>query len=298
MTMENSPFRFFSFVLLMVGITSCSEDPYEIDPPSYITIEEFVVDNECFSNSDNRIPIVSEKISDVWVYINSNLQGAYELPVTFPITASGDLNINLRPGIKQNGISATRVIYPFYEFYTETNTFTAGEVLKIEPCVSYRETGQNLGEIRMPWKEDFEGVVDLNYAEASDTVVKTVSEDENVLEGNFAGGIFLDADDDFFELISPTFTTLPTDGTPIYLELNYRSNHEFFVGLYTQDRSNQINLYGFRKQEDWNKIYVDLSETVRFNGNASNFNVFIGFVKDPDIETVEFYIDNIKMLHF
>ena len=294
-------YRIFSFIVIAVMLifcSACKKDQFEVDPPAYIQIDSFTVMDDCFGHDDNRMKLISHKITDAWVLIDGHLQGVYELPVKFPVIAEGTHKIEVRPGIKQNGISATRAVYPFYEFYTNTVRLDLAKTTRVDPCVAFRPTGLQSGNLKVAWKEDFEGVVDLQYHENSDVQVETVSGKENVVEGNFSGGIFLSGNEDFFEMISPRLTGLPTFGNPIYLELNYRTNHDFFVGLYAQDRSVQQNLYGFKAQNSWNKVYIDLSEPVRILGNFSNFNIFIGFVKNPDIDSVNMFIDNIKLLHF
>ena len=285
---------FFSFLLLLL---SCRKDQYEIDVPSYIQIDSFLVSDECYESQPNRLVVNNHKAKDVWIYVDGVLQGAYEIPVRFPVNTTGSHEIEVRPGIIKNGISSTRAIYPFYEFYKTTVNLGADETTNITPCLAYLNEGQALGELEVAWSEDFESIIDLDYNIQTDTVVEPVSGDD-VIQGNFAGGVFLTSKHDFFEMISPTLTDLPTNGTPIYLELNYRTNHDFFVGLYLSDFSEQINLYGFRANDSWNKVYIDLSEPIRFNGNSTNFNIFLGFQKDPDIENVRLFLDNIKLLHF
>ena len=282
----------------MVVLLACKRDHYEIDPPAYIRIDSFIVSNTCFPENQDRPEIGSQKVTDAWVFVDGTLQGVYELPVTFPVTEEGTHRIEIKPGILKNGISATRAIYPFYESYSQSVTLNSTEAVHINPCLAYLIEGERNDDIQIIWEEDFEGVVDFQYHIDSDTTITVVSKEEDVFQGNFSGGIFLTEKEHFFELISPQFKNLPTNGTPIYLELNYRTNHDFFVGLYYQGMKEQINLYGFRPRDSWNKVYIDLSEPIRLNGNSPDFNIFIGFVKDADIDTVNMFIDNIKLLHF
>jgi hypothetical protein len=291
------PYLYSAFLVTVLFQTSCSKDQFEITPPSYIEINEFIADTGCYPTLSNRRVLNSSNVTDAWVYIDGKLQGTYELPARFPVINEGSHQIEIRPGIKRNGISATRVIYPFYEYDIRRYTLEKDKVLSITPCLAYRVEGPASGEIKVAWEEDFEGVVDLSYNPMSDTVVEPTSNPDHVHSGNFAGSVTLDPNHDFFELLSPELTGLPINGTPIYLELNYKSNHDFSVGIYADNREIQQILYSFRARDEWTKVYVDFSDAVRFNGNAPNFNVFIGFLKDDAIPNVQMYFDNIALLY-
>ena len=64
-------------------------------------------------------------ITDAWVYVDDGLIGAFELPATIPVLAEGKHKLEIRPGIKLNGISSTRAPYPFYQpiTYNDFNFF-------------------------------------------------------------------------------------------------------------------------------------------------------------------------------
>jgi hypothetical protein len=148
------------------------------------------------------------------------------------------------------------------------------------------------------WFEDFESLFSSwTHHANSDTVVNFI-DDANVFDGKFSGGIFLDKDDLFFEMISDELTNLPRNGIPIYLELNYKTSHSFIVGLYASNKSEQIPVYTITEKEDWNKIYLDLTDYVNYNSDASDFNIFIGISKSNDEGAVKMYIDNIKLLYY
>ena len=72
------------------------------DIPSYMSINSVTLDENSTHN-----------ISDVWIYIDDNLQGVYELPANFPILDEGTHKLRVKAGIKDNGISAKRIPYPF-----------------------------------------------------------------------------------------------------------------------------------------------------------------------------------------
>ena len=100
---------FFSLVLLNLLLVSCEKNDKNMIP-SYIKINSISI-----NNSEE-----THNITDAWVYINDNLQGVYELPAHFPVLYTGNQRIRIKAGIKQNGISSTRIPYPFYESFLDT----------------------------------------------------------------------------------------------------------------------------------------------------------------------------------
>ena len=99
------------FIILIFILISCNK---EEEIPSYIGINDFnLTSNSSFGEN-------TENITDVWIYIDENLQGVYEIPVTFPVLNKGLQNIRIKAGVKANGIASTRIQYPFYTSYLDT----------------------------------------------------------------------------------------------------------------------------------------------------------------------------------
>ena len=61
--------------------------------------------------------IEDANITDAWVTMDGINLGVFELPAQIPILDEGEHNFRISPGIKENGMSATRMIYPFYEIH-------------------------------------------------------------------------------------------------------------------------------------------------------------------------------------
>ena len=242
-------------VLVSMFITSCETFHSEIEPASYLYVDEFIVDNDSVLP---RWQIKSTKITDVWLYLDeSQFQGAYELPAIIPITEKGNHKISLRAGIKNAGITTDRRIYPYYAEYEIANfNLKPNHVDTITPITKYDYGTRGIEDA---WFEDFETLFSSwTHHPSSDTVVSFIA-DSNVFDGKFSGGIFLDEDDLFFEMNNvPALLSrdLPKNGIPIYLELNYKTNHRFYVGLYASNKSEQIAVYTITEKENWNKKTV------------------------------------------
>jgi hypothetical protein len=281
--------------LLILTLSSCLTADPEVTVPSYIYVLPFEVDN---SKSD--IELFSEKISDVWVYLDNDNQGAYELPALIPLAATGNHTIELRPGIKNAGISTERRPYPYYSLQTlSPYKLLAGKIDTIKPITYYANDPL---KIAIDWEEGFENIgPSYEINPESDTGVQIINRNDYpdlVFRGNQSGMIILEAPGSRFEMISPELTNLPRNNIPIYLEINYKSNQDFRVGLYRNNKTEQFPIYIVKAQEDWNKIYLDFSPYIQSSSPGSNFNVFIGFTRKSSVSRVEMYLDNIKLLHY
>ena len=214
--------------------------------PCYISIDDIQVNEYANSAGTN--------VTDAWVYIYDNLQGVYELPARFPVLAQGKQKLRIRAGIKDNGIAATRVAYPFYSsFIIEDQDFSPEMEIMLEPVVSYIEN-TNFYSSYLIEDEGFEGNgINLEPTLISDTTIIEITEGGN----KYGAGILTDS---FmtFEIATEELDSIQQQGAPVYLELDYMSNTQFLVGLYVnfpQGAVLQKDLLWVTPNEEWNKIY-------------------------------------------
>ena len=92
---------------------------------------------------------------------------------------------------------------------------------------------------------------------------------------------------------------LPQQGAPVYLELDYKSTTEFLVGMYINYPQSVLksDLVWVTAKENWNKIYINLTQTVSENIGAESFKVFINMRRNDPNSSEEISFDNIKILH-
>ncbi len=275
--MLNSRIIYKIFVFLFIFI-SCEKDD---KIPSYLKV------NNVNLNYNQNFGSITENITDVWVYIEDNLQGVYEIPVEFPVLEEGIKNIRVKAGIKANGIASTRIQYPFYSSFLDTINLVKDETIEIFPTFSYNDAFNAI-------IEDFENsgtTVDSTISSEIDFTI--VNEDEN----KYA----------FAEIISPLINfeiatqdlTLPQQGSPVYLELDYKSSTEFLVGMYINYPQDVVKseLVWVTSKQDWNKIYINLTQTVSESIGAQSFKVFINMRRNDPSSNEEISLDNIKVLY-
>ncbi|MCW3102233.1 MAG: hypothetical protein JWO09_673 [Bacteroidetes bacterium] len=301
--MKHNYLLFISGIILLTGLLGSCNLYNPAEPvPSYIHIQKIDLSTDPALEGSS-----SSKITDAWVYIDGHLLGAYELPVTFPVLEEGTHEILVKAGIKVNGISATRAPYPFYNNFKQSITLTRGAVTTVSPAVQY-VSGLDWEGVNI-WKEDFEnpsGITLDTSASGTDTNmyhhIRTAgSIDAEVFEGEGSGVVYIDHKNTFFEYWSskPPFV-LPRGDAPVFLELNYRSNFDFVVGVYAHSSAGTVKtrVLNIHPSYSWNKIYIYLSPTIAATAGASDYSIFFGMLNNSGADGLYLNIDNIKLIHY
>lgn len=262
----------YSLLVILVIFSACSKDVSTDEIPSYVGINTI-----SFTSNYPVEGSSSSKISDGWLYVDDQLVGVFELPFKAPVLKEGPHRISVLAGIKSNGIAAIREAYPFYSLYSQNVTLKRAEQLTIIPTINYVTSN-----INFKWKEDFENVTaSINKSPyGSDTIVnKLTIGNPAIFEGTGCGAIFLDDAHTYFEGLSSSAFTLPKDGTPIFLELNYKCNAPFEVGLYSSVANFSVPALGINASSNWNKIYVKLTG-ITPKMNAPAYRVYFRFLRN------------------
>jgi len=265
------------YFIILLFFFSCTKEN-EDNIPSYINVENLNFDENTTHN-----------ITDIWVYINDNLQGVYELPALFPVLENGEHMIRIKAGVKNNGISSTRIPYPFYASYFHFTELVQDSIIIINPTITYSENNS------LAFIEDFEGVgLDLSITNNSDTIIHTITNGSE----NYGAGFLNDSIIDF-EIATDEIKNLPRAGSPVFLELDYKSNTRFLVGIYVNNPQliEKKDLLWVTPKENWNKIYINLTEIVSESINAESHKVFLSMLRDFSLDTNRIYFDNLKVIY-
>lgn len=283
--------------IMMTALMSCNKFKGSQEIPAYIHVDTFL-----FTTDYAFEGAASHKITDVWLYVDGNVIGCYELPATIPILERGEHKLTLIPGIKLNGNSSTRTINPFYKPYEiESFVLQEGVIDTILPTTRYynREESNITFDI-----EDFERQIGLSESDNSDTtIILTDRDDPNVwndAENNshYSGYVWLGDTTNFFCIMSDRhFSDLPNQGDNVFLEIDYKCTATFKVGLLARiDGLEQIDLIYVNPSSKWNKIYVNLGPNITDYQEAMYFDYFISATLDNKSEA-EYYFDNIKLVY-
>lgn len=285
------------------SFSSCNRFEGSQEIPSYIYVDKFLLTtNYAIEGS------ASHNITDVWVYVDDDLRGCYELPATVPLLDRGKHKISLYPGIKLNGISKTRVVYPFYKPYiVEDFELEEKRVDTLHPSVTYYSADEG-STITFRYIEDFERTVSLENDEESDTtIIRTERDDagnwnDAFNNSHYSGYVWLgetpEGDTiDYFCLLSEEYKDLPNQGNNVMLEIDYKCDEVFQVGLqYKISGVVKYPLYNVNPSQTWNKIYLNLGPRITELQEAEWFKFYITGSTAPGSES-EFYFDNIKLIY-
>ncbi len=277
---------FFIFCLPFL-IVSCDTfgDPVEV--PSYIYIDDIQVNPSASQGT------ASDAITDAWVFIDGEAVGVFPLPARVPILASGTVNLEIFGGIKENGIGASRDVYPFFNNYEITWSPTPGQVDTINPILTYNPS--TLFKVI----DGIEGSTILSVDLDGNAATSVSSTPTDIFEGARSGEITLTDADNVFEVASSASYILPNDGSAIYLELNYKCDIPFQIGLehtrnFVPEKYYKLTL---DTKEEWNKIYISFDNDTPVL-QADSYRLIMRAAKDADGSTAKIFIDNIKILTF
>ncbi|MBT5859318.1 MAG: hypothetical protein HOH88_05565 [Flavobacteriales bacterium] len=269
-------------ILSFFMFSSCDKTEVSQEIPSYISISEVKLNTTSNQGSNTH------NITDVWLYVNDQARGVYPIPANIPILQKDSTNIKIFAGIKDNGISNTRVRYSFYKMYEKDVVLVQDSIIEILPTFYYT-SNSNIDY------ENFEGVgtnIDTTLKSDIDFVVNT----EN---GNHFAEAILDNENLIFECATEEFENLPQVASPVYLELDYKSNHIFTIGAYVnypfliENRS----LVHVSPKDEWNKIYINLTSTVSSAIDNNSIKFYINMLRTDTTEDAWVKFDNLKIVY-
>lgn len=285
-------------ILCLLCWSACTDEQEAV--PSYIRIEPFVVD----AGGD----AAWHKITDGWLYVNGEFLGAYTLPATVPVLAEGLSEVLVFPGVKENGIAGTPNIYPILTRYDRDHQLLPGQTVAVTPDARY-DTGA-----KFPWPIE-RGSFDAGTA--SSLVIENRDQDagldfELTTDGAFSGRSLLLQVDTAHRImqVATELVSLPaTFAKEVWMELHYKNDLPFILYLIGKDDSNAevpLPVYQFNKTDNfsWNKIYINLTESLITLQNSDQYRLFFQLSLQPDIQgnlpatEGKVYLDNIRLAHF
>ena len=284
---------FIQLIIITQLISSCAQD-LTAEIPSYIEINNFdYLGNNSTTTPhpggyENYNPI---NVTDVWISMNGNTIGTFEIPCKIPILDEGIHSFDIYPGIKVNGISGTRIKYPFYEKYELDTELSKEEIVEISPKTSYKEETMFYFEE----KGQFE-VGGTMFEKSFNSDTSKIIQNEVVFQGTHSAAIYLDSTNTYFDVRNIEELELQNN---TFLELNFLSSIDLNVGLIifnnndVEDKQELIQLY---PTNDWKKIYLDLSPIISMGTPSSKFKIYFEGMYDTNQNINATYLDNLKLV--
>ncbi len=286
---------FTSLILVLFLFQSCIKNNPD---PSWLEINEWMLNTNPIAQ--NAAGELTQDISNVQIFIDNELVGIFELPCKIPLLKSGSSNIKLYPVILNNGISATKKVYPFLEPFTIDTLLKKNEILTLSPQTQYYYDLEF-------WIEDFENASSSITQDINSAVVLEQTYDNLIAEGfngNKFGRISINEVNDTWVGYTLNQEFTPPKGKEVYLEIDYHNTNRITTGLLAvgsggnQENPNiQLNPQS-DSEVKWKKVYIDLKEIVSGSQDVSYFELTFNALLDEEDSQGEINIDNVKMIHF
>jgi hypothetical protein len=296
--MQNFRLLFGALGLLALLLTnSCNLINPDEPIPSYVHIEDYSV----ITDLENQ-GTAQHNIFDVWVVHNGIIIATVPIPCTVPVLQEKGNIVTIFPGIKENGTSTNRSIYPFFDGIELDLDFNPGAIdsfFASDIAFQYKPATKFL------WLEDFENeTVSLQEINPDSAPFQRIKNPNKVFEGNASLQVILTEKDSLLSLQS--FNFFPGSdfniGSPTFLEIHYKNEANLQIGFAYKSANNiiqydQPHLY-LRESDEWKKVYVKMTDQVALLADQAGIKVYFAALLPNDKEQAEILIDNIKLITF
>ncbi len=285
-------------IWVSISLTSCHLFDKEEPIPSYLHIDKFDLEVK----PDNSQGSNDNDIVDAWVFVDRQLIGVFELPVTLPVLNAGYKEVIISPGIKKNGLSDHRIIYPFYTSFVDTIQLDPAQIDTVRPKIAYRETAI------FSWIEDFEDKSISLEPSGTGRTIDTIRLTTDPLEVYNYDGVknkvsaVVDMKTGFqvFEASTISQYDIPQN-VEVYLEMNFKSDVDVQVGFYPLNNTiiKGVGVLRLFPSKEWKKTYISLGEDINAPANkGSDIRIFFNAVSNNPEPGSKIYLDNLKLVHF
>ena len=279
----------------------------EAPPPVYLALPDLSMETDY-----SREGTASDAFTTAWVLYQQEVIGIYELPAVLPVAlGAGPHKLTVLPAMNLNGISGLRTIYSpvnpielsltiTEEDFLDTLTFSARE---------RSTTYQSFYEVELIENFDQAG---LNFQKLnnSDTTLERIKNPDSTFsytppyasqpENNGqAGLIALRPENRRGEFSSISTYSLPRGLQNLFVELNYRTNIPFSIGLVaiTPDGERRQITVTLNPKEEWSKLYLDLITEYNAFPNASGYKLYVRSQLPTNKAAGRIYLDNLKLVY-
>lgn len=277
---------------LFLFFASCNLINPKEEVPTYLHLEPFI-----FTNADSSFTGSSfYNIPSAKVYIDDQPVGTFDLPCTVPVMTKKTGSVLIVPAVTNQGLKSMVFAYPFYKSDTVTLQYNPGKIQNYTPKTRY---SPDLTSTSFRFKINFEeGLLFKNLSGSTNIALE--SDPAKVIEGKYSGALYLDQSKKTSESISTNYFGYLANQT--YLEVDYRCNIPFQIGMQAEDASGSTigeYLAGFYPKETRNKVYIDLSTFMNKYRTYTKFYLKVrSTLEEDDGKYTQGYVllDNFKVI--
>ncbi len=281
---------FIAFLMLSIIYTGCGlVDNFDTEA-MFIEVSDVSVSTNQNQGSS------SHNIKDVWIIEEGQSTGVHEIPTNTAILSENqEIEIIYQAAIRKNGVSSDLAVYPFLENITETILYQPSGVVNKTLEFKYRDNAI------FSFIEGFEQNHQMNFDadENAQSFMQKVTTDAK--DGLYSGYYNLTDSIPSIEVATDIiYDSWPQNSTPVYLELDYKNDIPFDIGLIGYFAGSNATAYyiTITEREDWNKIYVDLTDLIASSQLEGYRVVFRSVLDTTTLDSGNVFIDNLKVLHF
>lgn len=295
MTLFNKPISVLGLISMLASCGMVGEDPVTV--PAYICVPYFTFVTDTSSpNAGIYQGVNSEKFLDMWISDAGKLVGEVGMPSLIPIQKTGATQLWVEAGISITGQDEQRESYPLMSQHIETRNLQPGIIDTIYPVFKY------LPNIDFKFIEDFDrpgSFLKLDPGKLSGDTIIRVNDVNSWKAGNTVGKIQIDPAHQTMQVLSNEYT-FPQSGSPVYLEIDYKSNVQLDMGYYylepgaTNDPTSNSVVRTY-PNDKWKKLYIKLTDEVATRKVGTTYVVYIAIINSDNIPA-EVYIDNVKLV--
>ncbi|MDY5969550.1 MAG: hypothetical protein SPJ13_06015 [Bacteroidales bacterium] len=274
--------------------------------PAYLSIDRITVENTPGNSVSQMQGYFSSLIdcAEVIIYVNGDTSqtnlGVYELPCCIPILRSDTIDkVIVNPVVKQNGIAATHIDYPYYSSIELDKVFVAPNDTTSLGSLTTHYVAQS----HCVWEEFFEpGAQGLNI----DSIVHRLLYNQagaldTILSDNGCGVVHVSQSQEALNFWSKDTIDMSRYGSEsyLYLEMDYWTDFNLSVGFNnptmvggTSNIHSAIVLY---PNQGWQKIYINLGRLWSYYNHHPYIRLYFSILNSGHLSG-NVYLDNMKLL--
>jgi hypothetical protein len=266
---------------LLTGVSCVPENTV----PAYIHVPAFKTEANLGQGTS------AQKITDVWVFVNGQINGVFPLPATVPIMELGKQDITLFAGIRNNGTRSNPVIYPFMNEFKISKDLVSNKLDTIKPTLTY------LNRTKFWIVDDFENGNGFNVNRDNNNVLAFITV-PNGFEGKCLEAN-LDKSNPRIEKASKVTAQLADNAENIYLEMHYKSEALLSVGIIGFNAATPQGIVNYKitlkPNQEWNKIYINLTNEAK-TLQMKDFKIVFEGILAENTSSAKIQIDNVKLI--
>lgn len=298
--------------LALSALTMAGCNKYEgfVHEPAFLHLDSIALTNDPAQSISNQEGFFTSDIDAVQIEVwfdgdHATTQlGTYTLPCTVPILDNRPIQkVQVYPFVRQDGILATHIYYPYYTFATQSNIHIATDSITNlgqldESTGKYYYPVHYYNNINILKQEFFES---QQYSIVFDSVLTWLKHTDLACTGDGCGWVHVPAacSDTMFSIQNAM--TLNDASAYLYLEMDYKTSVTLNVGMIsTRTIGSNTELRSVETlypNDRWQKIYINLGRIWKYFRYNPEFKIMFTAMNPEGIDG-DVYLDNVKVLAY